>query len=367
MKRFDVIVLGGGPAGTATAMALLKHGYSVLVIERSHYEDWRVGETLPPHVCMPLAALGVWDHFLHDGHLSSPATYAAWGSAELYPTHFIFNPYGPGWHLDRRRFNALLARSAEAAGARLLQDTRVVTASYTDPHWHLRINAEGQQGELEASFLVDATGRSGWLARSLARKRIIYDDMLALVRVLKPQRSATSTDCSPVLYLEATENGWWYSAPVPDGALVIAHITDRDHLTTSGLSPVLFWADRLGRTEHTLARSRSFQIDGEVHVKSASTYILERPAGPGWLAVGDAACTYDPLAAEGITKALRSSLRAAETIHAALQGDAEAPNNYVIELASEFGDYLIQRVQYYRRETRWPASLFWRRRFADED
>src|SRR5438045_2486728 len=115
MNRFTVIILGGGPAGTATALALLKYGYSVLILERSLYEDWRVGETLPPHVQTLLGSLGLWDHFLQDGHLPSPAILAAWGSAHLFETHFIFNPYGLGWHLDRMRFDAMLTLAAEDA------------------------------------------------------------------------------------------------------------------------------------------------------------------------------------------------------------------------------------------------------------
>lgn len=364
MKHFDVIILGGGPAGSATALALLQYGYSVLIIERSHYEDWRVGETLPPHACRPLAALDVWDLFLQERHLPSPATYAAWGAADLYPTHFIFNPYGHAWHLDRSRFDAMLALSAESAGAILVQGARVISAFYADLSWQLSIHSGDQPLQLEASFLVDATGRVGWLARSLNRKRIVCDTMLALIGVLTTQEANLVPE--PVLYLEAVEDGWWYSAPVPDGSLIVTYITDRDYLP--GSSPTRFWHDQLERTAHTLARCEGFQMGGErddkVSVKSASTYILERPAGESWLAVGDAACTYDPLSSEGITKALRSALRAAETIHASFHGDAEALNSYVVETAREFDDYLAQRAQYYCQETRWPASRFWMRRQA---
>jgi len=370
MKSFSVIILGGGPAGTATALALLNYGYSVLILERSQYEDWRVGETLPPHAQTLLSSLGVWDRFLQNGHLPSAAIHAAWGSAHLYETHFIFNPYGPGWHLDRKRFDAMLALAAEDAGATLLRDTRVTRVSYNTQGWQMLI----QNGEtplcLEASFLVDATGRSSWLARSLGRKRISYDTMIGLVGVLRPQTSRTSVDS--VLQLEAAEEGWWYSAPVPDGSLIVTYLTDRDYLTRSGLErnaakhlsifPTHFWLSKLECTGHTVARSRGFQIEGDVRVRSASTYRLDRPAGDGWVAVGDAVSTYDPLSAEGVCKAIRSGLNAAETIHHYLMGNTEILHAHMLEVAKEFENYLAQRVQYYRREMRWPTSLFWGRR-----
>jgi flavin-dependent dehydrogenase len=117
-------------------------------------------------------------------------------------------------------------------------------------------------------------------------------------------------------------------------------------------------------TSHTVARSRGFQIEGDVRVKSASTYRLERPAGDGWVAVGDAASTYDPLSAEGVCKAIRSGLSAAEAIHHYLTGNTGILQAHMLEVAKEFEDYLAQRVQYYRREMRWPTSLFWNRRQA---
>jgi flavin-dependent dehydrogenase len=362
MKSFSVIILGGGPAGTATALALLKHGYSVLLLERSHYQDWRVGETLPPHVQPLLGSLGIWDRFLQSGPLPSAAIQAAWGSAQLYERQFIFRPFGPGWHLDRQRFDAMLAVAAEEAGATLLRDTRVTRVSYDTGSWHLLIQKGEMPLRLEASFLVDATGRLSWLARSLGRKRIAYDTMIGLVGVLRPQTSRTSLDA--VLQLEAAEEGWWYSAPVPDGSLLVTYLTDRDYLTTSGLRHTHFWLSKLECTVHTLARSRGFQLDGDVRVKSASTSRLDTPADDGWVAVGDAASTYDPLSAEGVCKALRSGVKAAETIHHQLMGNTGRVQMHLLEVANEFEDYLAQRVQYYRREMRWPTSLFWSRRLG---
>lgn len=358
MKRFSVIILGGGPAGTATALALVNQGYSVLILERSHYEDWRVGETLPPHVQTLLSPLGVWDRFLQGGHLPSPAIHAAWGSPHLYETHFIFNPYGPGWHLDRQRFDAMLALAAEDAGAMVLRGVRVTSASYGNQGWQLLV--QGRETHLEASFLVDATGRSAWLARSLGTKQSSYDNMIGIIGILRPETSRTSVE--PVLQLEAAEEGWWYSAPLPGGSLVVTYITDRDYLTRNRLRHTLFWLGQLERTRHTAARSRGFCIEGNVLVKSASSYKLERPAGRGWIVVGDAASTYDPLSAEGVCKAIRSALGAAETIHSYLTGNDTILDEYMLGTAKEFEDYLAQRVQYYRREVRWPTSLFWSRR-----
>ena len=92
------------------------------MIEKSHYEQARIGETLPPAARPLLMRLAVWEPFLAAGHLPSPGVLSAWGDDELYQTHFIFNPYGQGWHLDRQRFDSDVGSSGEASrGASLLR------------------------------------------------------------------------------------------------------------------------------------------------------------------------------------------------------------------------------------------------------
>ena len=112
----DVAVLGGGPAGAAAAITLARTGRSVVVIEKSHYEQSRIGETLVPAARPLLVRLAVWEPFLAAGHLPSPGVLSVWGEDELYETHSIFNAYGQGWHLDRQRFDTMLAQAAEKPG-----------------------------------------------------------------------------------------------------------------------------------------------------------------------------------------------------------------------------------------------------------
>src|SRR5262245_56820039 len=115
----DVLIFGGGPAGAAAAITLARAGRSVVVIEKSQYAQPRIGETLPPAARPLLEELAVWELFLAAGHLPSPGVLSVWGEEELYETHFIFNLYGNGWHLDPQRFDTMLAQAARRAGAHL--------------------------------------------------------------------------------------------------------------------------------------------------------------------------------------------------------------------------------------------------------
>jgi flavin-dependent dehydrogenase len=92
--------------------------------------------------------------------------------------------------------------------------------------------------------------------------------------------------------------------------------------------------------------------------------VLDQPAGNRWLAVGDAASSYDPLSSQGIYKALSNGLLGAETVQAALNGDVHAIDRYGEGISSAFEGYVAQRNIFYQREQRWPHSKFWRRRHS---
>lgn len=115
---FDVAIVGAGPAGAATALGLARKGFSVALIcpRRS---GWHVGETVPPTIVKPLSGLGLWEAFVAARHSEAPGTVVAWGSSRPFENDFIVNAYGPGWHLDRAGFDAMIVTAARAAGARI--------------------------------------------------------------------------------------------------------------------------------------------------------------------------------------------------------------------------------------------------------
>jgi flavin-dependent dehydrogenase len=83
-----------------------------------------------------------------------------------------------------------------------------------------------------------------------------------------------------------------------------------------------------------------------------------------WLAVGDSAMAFDPLASQGIAKALDHGKRAAAAIAEQLGGGASFPERFACDLEREYAAYRATRADYYRMEKRWPGSMFWKRRHA---
>jgi len=360
-KQFDVAVLGGGPAGTATALALNRLEHSVVVIEQSNYESVRLGETLPPGIRPLLAHLGVWEHFLAEQHLPSFGIHSAWGRPHPHENDFIFNPYGSGWHVDRARFDALLARRAEQRGVNVCCRTRVLSCHEpASGGWEIQLDCAGQPQKFSARCCVDATGRLSAFACRQGAKRVVLDHLVGVVRFLLPRSESVSRDRFTLL--ESVEEGWWYSALLPDGRAVAAYMTDGELLARGSKCPRDFWASQLRRTNHTRDRLRGFTFGAGPLIVAANSVVLDRPAGSNWLAVGDAACSCDPLSSQGVFKALDSGIRAARAIHEGFAGDTSAWENYAGWVHEKFDQYLHRRAHYYSAETRWRDSPFWHRR-----
>ncbi len=358
----DVVVLGGGPAGCVTALALAHRKLSAVVIERSNYEAPRLGETLPPLARPLLAELGVWERFVREEHTPSYGIRSAWGRDELYENDFIFNPYGAGWHIDRARFDALLAVAAEAAGAQVYRGAQLasiarVKAVAKAGAWELEIAQGGATHSYRAKFFVDASGRAAALARGQGARRVVYDHLIGAVAFLP----ADSTLDSFTL-VEASERGWWYSALLPSSEFVMAYMTDADLYARGARDSACYWREQLEVARHTRARANGFDLRIAPRIAPAGSSLLDPVAGANWLAVGDAALTFDPLSAQGICRALEFGPRAAVAIAAHLAGDAAALAAYAHAVAARFNDYLLARQTFYGRERRWPDSAFWQRR-----
>jgi flavin-dependent dehydrogenase len=358
-KPLDVLVGGGGPAGSAAAIRLAAAGLSVLVLERSWYDRSRIGETLPPAAKALLRALGFWDRFCRAGHLRSPGVVSCWGGEGPSENDFVFNPYGEGWHLDRCGFDADLAAAAAEQGADVRLGTGVRACRRVAPgRWQVSAHGPGGTVHLEASFLIDAAGRASWPGRPAPRRRV-YDRLVALAGFV--HHAGTPGGVDRRTWVEAAPEGWWYSAALPGDRLVAAYLTDSDLLEGDPRRWEARWEDLLQAAPHTRQRLGLAHPAQGIQVVPANTS-LATAAGDGWLAAGEAACTLDPLSSQGISWALRSGLEAADAL---LASDRSAAlGRYASGTSHRFANYLQVRAVYYSRERRWPGSPFWRRRVS---
>ena len=360
MNQVDVIIVGGGPAGLATAFLLARRGIAVAILDNQSGDMLRVGEVLPPGIRPLLSEFGLWEAFLNDGHLPSAGVTLWWGDAKASEWDYIRGPHGDGWHVNRERFEEMLASCARTSGAKVARSTRVLRANRAAGAygWQLDTLSGGKAQTWQARFLVHAAGRSSMF-------RQIYGDRQRFDRLVGIARYFTHTNESPAseprLWLETTPLGWWYTAPLPDNRMVAVFLTDIDLCE----QPVeKFLTTRLQESPNTKERLNKCQAISSARIMAADTGRLYRFAGPDFLTVGDATYSVDPASGRGIVKALRSAQSAAQVIIERLAGRSKALLKYISSQEEHFQKYLEGLNEQYRLETRWPDSLFWRRRHS---
>ncbi len=358
---FDVVVIGGGPAGCAAAVSLLKHDRPcrVAIFDAGIPSRDSIGETLQPGVREVLEYLGAWEPFLADQHLEAYGSAAAWGNAESHENEFLFSRERIGWHLNRQRFDAGLRAQARQCGVVIHEGERLVAAERVRSGWQLRFAAaDGSTRAVNARFAVDATGRSARLAGFLGVRKVAIDGLRAAV-VFCPRIPG---DEGTYLQIEATEQGWWYTARIPGERRVIAFMTEHEKVKELGLSQGQAYEKLLRQTAYISRHIRKGDLALTPIVRSAATQRLDEFAGSGWLAVGDAACAHDPLSSRGIHHALRTGIMAGHAVYDHFIGNPAGMLKYQASLTADFEAFLDQRRHYYREEQRWPDSRFWRER-----
>lgn len=359
----SVVIVGGGPAGCATALALHALGVDdITVVEAGCHERERIGESVPPDIGPLLARCGVLPAFLEQGHEPCAGSCASWGDDALGYNDFIVNPHGPGWHLDRLRFERFLIEQVRARGIRVRVETRFREVERC-PDGRFVLHVQGPAhtlASLHADWLIDAGGVQALLATRLgARKRI--DDQLVVASAFL-DLGATS-GFSRMTLLEAVEYGWWYAARVPGGRLIVAVACEPATLKSLSLNHPAAWLRHVRRTRHLAAALPSTGLGMlKLQIGLAASSILTPCAGPGWLAVGDAASCFDPISAQGLHKAFANGLAAAEVIASPAHARAKAIEGYRRQVEQQFAEYLRNREYFYGLERRWPSASFWQRR-----
>jgi flavin-dependent dehydrogenase len=355
---FDAVIIGGGVAGAACALALAHGGGNVCVLEGNPAPSWRIGETLGPEARPVLQSIGVWDEFTKAGHLPCHGNASAWGWDKMAEKDFIFNPHGSAWQLDRAVFEGMLARAAEKAGAVIRRGQAVEDLEREGGKWHVRVGAE----IIAADWLIDATGRRAMVARKAGVKREILDQLVAIYCVAI---SPSGSDQDSRTFIESCPDGWWYSALMPGGRRTISFQTDADLLPGQDWRTSEWFSMRLGETRHIskLFDTHDYAYNGLPQLTSAHSGRLEQFSGDGWLAIGDAAMSFDPLSGQGILKAMQLGIKAAEVVTGK---SLESRASFDQWNEATWNQFAQSRSSYYSMERRWPDPVFWARRGSSE-
>jgi flavin-dependent dehydrogenase len=346
---WDVLVVGGGPAGSAAALALQQRGARVLLIERAQVRTAHPGESLPGEGLTCLDELGVREPF---SRLSSRPCYlhrVHWaGKHRERPA--LATPSGPTHQLDRVAFDDMLLAECERRGLSVKRGCTLKRLDCHSPRVLAELSDAGTTLHMECRAVIDATGRSAQVCRRLGAKRERADRLIAFGATFD------RGDCEPSSLIESSAAGWWYTAPRPEGLLTALYLTELSGTPQLVQKPESIWSAALEQAPATRVR---------IAQRTRRSVIQGYRAGPEWthfdpalpvLPVGDAVLSFDPISGEGLCFALRSGIEAAKAL-----GSATIHRRYRDGARSVYESHLREREAGYAVERPLRNAAFWAR------
>lgn len=376
----DVLVIGGGPAGTTVASLLARAGRRVTLLERETFPRYHIGESLAPSARTVLALTGALDAVERGGHQDKRGVRFTWSLDEWI---IDWNALGNGtrsWQVDRSRFDEQNLRNAAAQGVEVIEGAQVKRVLFDGPRavgaeWLGRpaaraagapgaaapgagapaagVTCAGAAGgpaarvadagtaevrRVAARFVVDASGRSGLISAQHLLNRRRHPDFEntavwgywtgARIRPGAPMGALTAV---------ATPHGWWWLIPLADGRLSLGYVTRKTAFQAGrqqAESLPAYYLERLAASPAVAEVVADAALVSPIRAEQDYSYVADTFSGPGWASTGDAACFLDPLLSTGVHLAQYSALTLAAALVSTLDGEVpEAEALRFFELA----------------------------------
>lgn len=329
----DVIVIGGGPAGSTASTLIAKGGYKVQLFEREKFPRFHIGESLIPETYWVLERLDMLpkmkaSRFVHK-HSVQFVNSSGKISAPFYFSDNKPHECSQTWQVVRSEFDQMMLENAREHGVSAHEQVRVrdVIMEGDKVVGVKLLDAEGQAHEVRAKVVVDASGQSGLLMNKF--KLRVWDPVLNKGAVWTYWENAyrdTGKDEGATVVLQLDNKlGWFWYIPLHDNRVSIGVVAPFDYIFKGRGDHETIYNEELERCPAVKDRIKNAtRIAGYFATRDYS-YRSKEVAGEGWVTIGDAFGFLDPLYSSGVLLALRSGEMAADAIVEGLgKGDTSA-------------------------------------------
>ncbi|MFF0011806.1 tryptophan 7-halogenase [Streptomyces sp. NPDC005374] len=374
--EYDLIVVGGGPAGSTAAAVVAMRGHRVLLLERETFPRYQIGESLLPATVHGLCGiLGVADEVAEAGFTLKRGGTLRWGR-DPKPWQFSFSmtprlpePTATAFQVERSRFDEILLRNAARVGAEVREgtpvrrivadDERVRGVEYTDPDGNAR-TAYGR-------YIIDASGNTSRIHSGVGGTRVYSDFFRNLAvfgyfaggrRLPEPNRGN--------IFCAAFDAGWLWYIPLRDDLTSVGAVISPEHHPDVQRDPRAAWQDMIRACPEVAELLDGVPVATEapydrVRVRKDWSYWKTAFWTPGMALVGDAACFVDPVLSSGVHLATYGALLAARAVNSALDGSVSEERGFAefeARYRREYGVFYEFLIAFYDME-RNEESYFW--------
>lgn len=328
-RHCDVLVIGGGPAGSTVGPLLAEMGYQVVLLDKARHPRFHIGESLLPANLPLFEQLGVADEVRAIGM-------EKWGAEFVSPYHehkqaFHFaeawdKSMPHAYQVKRAEFDTVLIRNAARKGVEVHEGCKVRAVDFLpDGALVHAVHDDGREEEWRARFVVDASGRDTFLANrfQIKQRNPRHNSSAVYGHFTGARRNDGQAEGNITIFW--FEHGWFWFIPLPGGVTSIGMVTWPYYMKTRGQRSLeKFLTDGIERCPALAERLRGAELVNEVEATGNFSYVSERNHGSNYLLLGDAYAFIDPVFSSGVWLAMNSGVLGAETIDACLKNPAAA-------------------------------------------
>lgn len=312
----DVIVIGGGPAGSTASTLLAREGFRVVLFERERFPRFQIGESLLPYNNDTFRRLGVDEKLAGAGFLpkyGGEFVTADGSSSKIFRfSENLDAPYRRSFQVERSRFDEILLEHARENGVEVHEGTPVARVDLSNKS---RAAVETTKGERhEARFVIDCSGHGALLADATGRR--INVESLKKTAIFSHYRNVRMGE-GPDRYntiIVVIRNGWFWMIPLAEDKMSVGLVIDRDSVIESGLTPEELLKRTIAITPFVAERMKDAEQTMDVRQRKDFSYRVSTLVGENFAVSGDAAGFLDPIFSTGVLIAMSSSSRLADAI-----------------------------------------------------
>ncbi len=323
----DVVVIGGGPAGSTVSTLIAQQGYRVQLFEREQFPRYHIGESLIPETYWVLQRLGMLEKLQRSPFIRkySVQFVNAFGKQSA-PFYFHDNkPHecSQTWQVKRSEFDTMLLDNAREHGVDVHEESRILDVHLEgDRAVGVQVaDKAGRVTNVPARVVVDASGQSSLLINKLKlrvsdphlNKGAIWTYFEGAYRDVGKDEGAT------IVLSLANRQGWFWYIPLHDDLMSVGVVADFDYLFKQRRDHETTYAEERNNCPALQERLQQARQVAPIKATKDYTYRARQAAGNGWVLVGDAFGFLDPLYSSGVLLALKSGQLAADTIVQGLQ------------------------------------------------
>jgi len=328
-NTYDVVVIGGGPAGSTAAALLAKAGRSVLLVDRERFPRFRLGESLMPATYWTFERLGVLDKMRTSPFVQKHSvqffTRSGKGALPFYFSEFDPHESSQTWQVDRTEFDEMLLDHAAESGVEVRQGVNVKEVLF-DGDRATGVDLEtdsGRRARIESRVVIDCSGQTSMIARRLGLKLI--DPSLQHASIYTRYKSAwrdkgRDEGATLIMHTDSAQSWFWY-IPLPDDVVSVGVVAPIDYLLKRGESIEKVYHDEVAICPELAKRIEGSEQTFPIRAIRDFSYISRQIAGDGWIMAGDAFGFLDPMYSTGVFLAMKSAEFAADAILEAFEAD----------------------------------------------